>query len=165
MIYDVVILGGGPAGLAAAVEAKNDGAEKVLILERDRELGGILNQCIHNGFGLHTFNEELKSLEIDYNECKYLMLVKTDSKENNNKFYELTVTTSGEITARYGRVGVEGVKIVVGSSMKDFYSKAKSKISKGYYPVNVINTVNGSNSKTLLDIAKFDLIKNQITPK
>ena len=60
---DVVIIGGGPAGLAAAVSAKEHGIEDVLILERDRELGGILNQCIHNGFGLHTFKEELTGPE------------------------------------------------------------------------------------------------------
>jgi NADPH-dependent 2,4-dienoyl-CoA reductase/sulfur reductase-like enzyme len=84
--YDIVIVGGGPAGLAAAVAARRAGTEKILILERDRELGGILNQCIHNGFGLHTFQEELtgpeyaarfiaqvKELEIEYRLCTMVM--------------------------------------------------------------------------------------------
>jgi len=63
MKYEVVVIGGGPAGLGAAVEAKKYGANSVLIIERDRELGGILNQCIHNGFGLHEFKEELTGPE------------------------------------------------------------------------------------------------------
>ena len=61
--YKIVIIGGGPAGLAAAASAKEAGEDDILILERDHELGGILNQCIHNGFGLHTFKEELTGPE------------------------------------------------------------------------------------------------------
>ena len=61
--FDIIVIGGGPAGLSAAIAAKQQGAGRVLILERDRELGGILNQCIHSGFGLHTFGKEMTGPE------------------------------------------------------------------------------------------------------
>ena len=56
---DIVVVGGGPAGLAAALEARKKGAARVMIIERDQQLGGILQQCIHDGFGLHRFGKRL----------------------------------------------------------------------------------------------------------
>ncbi len=77
-MYDCVIIGGGPAGLSAAVSAFENGVRNILILERDKELGGILNQCIHNGFGIHEFNEELTGPE--YAE-RFIELVKKNNIE------------------------------------------------------------------------------------
>lgn len=74
--HDIVIVGGGPAGLAAAVAARKAGIRDILILERDSFLGGILNQCIHNGFGLHTFKEELTGPEYA---AHYIEMVKEDN--------------------------------------------------------------------------------------
>ena len=70
--YELVVIGGGPAGLAAAIEAKKNGASNILVIERDRELGGILQQCIHNGFGLHVFKEELTGPEYAHRFIKEL---------------------------------------------------------------------------------------------
>ena len=65
-MYDLIVIGAGPAGLAAALKANQLGLKKILIVERDNQLGGILNQCIHNGFGLHYFHQELTGPEFAY---------------------------------------------------------------------------------------------------
>lgn len=81
-MYDAVIIGGGPAGLAAAVSAYDCGVRKIVILERDSRLGGILLQCIHNGFGLHYFGEELTGPEYAGRFVKQVLERSIDYKVN-----------------------------------------------------------------------------------
>lgn len=96
--YDLVVIGGGPAGLAAAYSAwqEGNGRQKILILERERELGGILNQCIHNGFGLHYFKEELTGPEYAQ---RFISLLGQTGVEVKTDTMVLSVTQDRQIAA------------------------------------------------------------------
>ena len=114
---DVAIVGGGPAGLSAAVAAKKEGAEKVLIIERDESIGGILQQCIHPGFGLSYFKEELtgpeyagrfakEAVELGVEFLLNSMVLEVDEKENTvvcvNKEYGMTEVKAKSVILAMG---------------------------------------------------------------
>lgn len=105
--HDIVIIGGGPAGLAAAVAAKKAGITDILILEREACLGGILNQCIHNGFGLHTFKEELTGPEYA---ARYIELAESENIPYKLNTMVLDINKDKEITVINGEDGLAMIK-------------------------------------------------------
>ena len=104
---DIVIIGGGPAGLAAAIAAKQSGVNDVIILERDSCLGGILNQCIHNGFGLHTFKEELTGPEYA---ARYIEKAVKENIQYKLNTMVLSISDKLEITAVNEEDGLINIK-------------------------------------------------------
>ena len=117
--HSLIVVGGGPAGLAAAFSAYQEGVKDILIIERDDKLGGILNQCIHNGFGLHRFKEELTGPEYAY---RYEQLVKnTEIKVllnsmviNISENREMTVLSRDE-----GLLSLKGKAIVLAMGCRE----------------------------------------------
>jgi len=106
--YDLVVIGGGPAGIAAAEEAKKNGAGSVLIIEREKELGGILNQCIHSGFGIHIFKEQLSG------------------PEYAKKFIDLLPGSGIEIKTDTTVIGITPKKIITAVSAEEGFLKIEA---------------------------------------
>ncbi|MBU0456297.1 MAG: FAD-dependent oxidoreductase [Pseudomonadota bacterium] len=118
--YECVVIGGGPAGMAAAVAAKRNGIKDILIIEREKVLGGILNQCIHNGFGVHHFKEELTGPEYS---SRMIDLVRAENIESLLDCMVLSVDTKDRtvhaISPEHGYLQIKAKAIVLAMGCRE----------------------------------------------
>ncbi|MCQ2523025.1 MAG: NAD(P)/FAD-dependent oxidoreductase [Lachnospiraceae bacterium] len=131
----IAIIGGGPAGLAAAIAAKDAGVEDVLVIERDKVLGGILNQCIHNGFGLHTFKEELTGPEYA---SRFIEMAKERNVETLLNTIVIDISSDKVITAMSADKGlftIEAESIVLAMGCRERPRGALN--TPGYRPAGI----------------------------
>ena len=128
---NIVIIGGGPAGLAAAVSAYDAGERDILVIERDDHLGGILNQCIHNGFGLHTFKEELTGPEYA---ARFISQVRERNIECKLDTIVTDVSEDRHVTYMNGAEGVVTVEAGAVVSVPEARSGSRVSAPPAYIP-------------------------------
>ena len=157
MHHDIVIIGGGPAGLAAAVSARRAGVEDILILERDNVLGGILNQCIHNGFGLHTFKEELTGPEYA---ARYIEMVTEEKIPYRLNTMVIDINSEKEVTyinREEGLVTIKAGAVILAMGCRERPSGALT--IPGYRPAGIFSA---GTAQRLMNIEGYSVGKEVV---
>ena len=157
MHHDIVIIGGGPAGLAAAVSARRAGVEDILILERDNVLGGILNQCIHNGFGLHTFKEELTGPEYA---ARYIEMVTEEKIPYRLNTMVIDINSEKEVTYINREEGLVTIKAGAVILAKGCRERPRGALNiPGYRPAGIFSA---GTAQRLMNIEGYSVGKEVV---
>ena len=153
----IAIIGGGPAGLSAAVAARKAGVEDILILERDEQLGGILNQCIHNGFGLHTFKEELTGPEYA---ARYIEMVTEEKIPYRLNTMVIDINSEKEVTyinREEGLVTIKAGAVILAMGCRERPRGALN--IPGYRPAGVVSA---GTAQRLMNIEGYSVGKEVV---